>query len=93
MAGRAEPQRSASATSAFAPFAGLWRGASALLPAEPFDAVFITIYPTYPALLGPLLKRRFTFAFVLDYQDPGWASGAGRWAAAPDGASRLQEPR
>ena len=61
-------------------FNGLWRGASDLLSREQFDAVFITIYPTYPALLGPLLKRRFTFAFVLDYQDPWvgeWGQSAG----------------
>jgi glycosyltransferase involved in cell wall biosynthesis len=60
-------------------FQGLWRGASDLLAREHFDAVFITIYPTYPALLGPLLKRRFTFAFVLDYQDP-WVGEWGRSA-------------
>src|SRR2546430_2161518 len=42
-------------------FHGLWRGASDLLAREHFDSVFITIYPTYPALLGPVLKRRFTF--------------------------------
>jgi glycosyltransferase involved in cell wall biosynthesis len=60
-------------------FQGLWRGASDLLSQEPFDAVFITIYPAYPALLGPLLKRRFTFAFVLDYQDP-WVGEWGRSA-------------
>ena len=60
-------------------FRGLWRGASALLAAEQFDAVFITIYPSYPALLGPLLKRRFKFAFVLDYQDP-WVGEWGRTA-------------
>jgi glycosyltransferase involved in cell wall biosynthesis len=60
-------------------FDGLWRGASDLLSREHFDAVFITIYPTYPALLGPLLKRRFSFAFVLDYQDP-WVGEWGRSA-------------
>jgi hypothetical protein len=56
---------------------GLWRGASALLSSEPFDAVFITIYPTYPALLGPTLKRLFGIPFVLDYQDP-WVGEWGR---------------
>ena len=60
-------------------FCGLWRGASELLAEERFDAVFITIYPAYPALLGPLLKRRFPFAFVLDYQDP-WVGEWGRSA-------------
>ncbi len=58
-------------------FRGLWRSASELLSAERFDAVFITIYPTYPALLGPMLKRRFNVAFVLDYQDP-WVGEWGR---------------
>lgn len=58
-------------------FGGLWRSASAVLSSEPFDAVFITIYPTYPALLGPMLKQRFNVAFVLDYQDP-WVGEWGR---------------
>jgi glycosyltransferase involved in cell wall biosynthesis len=58
-------------------FEGLWREATQLLTRERFDAVFITIYPTYPALLGPLLKRRFSVPFVLDYQDP-WVGEWGR---------------
>ncbi len=74
-------------------FRGLWRGASALLAAERFDAVFITIYPSYPAMLGPLLKRRFAFAFVLDYQDPWvgeWGRTAGPLAGGrPDLKSRV----
>ena len=74
-------------------FHGLWRTASDLLAAEPFDAVFITIYPAYTALLGPLLKRRFTFTFVLDYQDPWvgeWGRSAGpRAGGRPDLKSRL----
>jgi hypothetical protein len=72
---------------------GLWRGASDLLTREPFDAVFITIYPAYPALLGPWLKRRFKLAFVLDYQDPWvgeWGRSAGpRAGGTPDFKSRL----
>jgi glycosyltransferase involved in cell wall biosynthesis len=55
----------------------LAREASALVSREHFDAVFITIYPTYPALLGPILKRRFGVPFVLDYQDP-WVGEWGR---------------
>src|SRR4051812_44210220 len=51
-------------------FTGLYRVCRALLARERFDALFITIYPTYPALLGPMLKRRFGVPFVLDYQDP-----------------------
>jgi len=74
-------------------FGGLRREAEALLSAEPFDAMFITIYPAYPALLGPLLKRRFPFAFVLDYQDPWvgeWGKSAGPLAGGqPDFKSRV----
>src|SRR5438045_904098 len=58
-------------------FEGLWREASQLLARETFDVVFITIYPAYTALLGPLLKRRFGVPFVLDYQDP-WVGEWGR---------------
>jgi glycosyltransferase involved in cell wall biosynthesis len=65
---------------------GLWRGACDLLARERFDAVFITIYPTYPALLGPLFKRRFRVAFVLDYQDP-WVGEWGR-SAGPGAEGR-----
>jgi glycosyltransferase involved in cell wall biosynthesis len=53
------------------------RACDALLTREPHDALFITIYPTYPALLGPGLKRRYRVPFVLDYQDP-WVSAWGR---------------
>jgi glycosyltransferase involved in cell wall biosynthesis len=58
-------------------YRGLKRAAFQLLSNEWFDAVFITIYPAYPALLGPVLKRRFGVAFVLDYQDP-WVGEWGR---------------
>ncbi len=55
---------------------GLRRTAWRLHRERPFDAVFITIYPTYPAVLGPMMKRRFQVPFVLDYQDP-WVSAWG----------------
>jgi len=58
-------------------FRGLHGACAALLRDEAFDALFITIYPAYPALLGPLLKRRFGVPFVLDYQDP-WVGSWGR---------------
>lgn len=57
-------------------FAGLHRTCSALLSREQFDVLFITVYPVYPALLGPILKRRFGVRFVLDYQDP-WVGSWG----------------
>lgn len=56
---------------------GLFRTCNELLGAEPYDALFVTIYPTYPALLGPGLKRRHRVPFVLDYQDP-WVGSWGR---------------
>ena len=64
-----------------------------LLQEEHFDALFVTVYPVYPALLGPGLKRRFGVKFVLDYQDPwvgswGLTVGGGPHGA-PDRRSRL----
>jgi hypothetical protein len=74
-------------------FHGLWRRAEELCAEARFDAVFVTIYPAYTALIGPLLKRRFHCAFVLDYQDP-WVGEWGRSAGPgvdgrPDVKSRL----
>jgi glycosyl transferase family 4 len=65
-------------------FTGLRRTCRTLLTRERFDALFITIYPTYPALLGPMLKRQFGVPFVLDYQDP-WV---GAWGRTVGGGSR-----
>src|SRR6185437_5201856 len=67
-------------------YRGLKHAADALLSRERFDAVFITIYPTYPALLGPSLKRDHRLAFVLDYQDP-WVGEWGR-SVGPGGEGR-----
>jgi glycosyltransferase involved in cell wall biosynthesis len=72
---------------------GLRRACRSLLARERFDALFITIYPAYPALLGPALKRRFRVPFVLDYQDP-WVGAWGRTVGGgpdgrPDWKSRL----
>lgn len=55
----------------------LHRACLELARREAFHAVFVTIYPTYPAFLGVSLKRRFALPFVLDYQDP-WISEWGR---------------
>ena len=73
-------------------FTGLRRTCRALLAHERFDAVFITIYPIYPALLGPRLKAEFGVPFVIDYQDPwvgawGLTVGGGP-GGAPDWKSR-----
>src|SRR6185295_2463841 len=73
--------------------AGLRHAAKELLSCERFDALFITVYPTYPAVLGPRLKRRFGIPFILDYQDPwvgAWGKTVGGGAnGAPDLKSRL----
>ncbi|MGE0040482.1 MAG: hypothetical protein AB7O67_03185 [Vicinamibacterales bacterium] len=55
----------------------LRRAAVDAMTADPAAIVFITIYPTYPALLGPSLASRFGARFVLDLQDP-WV---GAWGA------------
>ena len=72
---------------------GLYRTCSGLLRRERFDVLFITIYPSYTALLGPMLKRRFGIPFVLDYQDPwvgSWGLTVGGGAnGQPDFKSRL----
>jgi len=72
---------------------GLYQTCADLLRRERFDVLFITIYPSYPALLGPMLKRRFGIPFVLDYQDPwvgSWGLTVGGGAnGQPDFKSRL----
>ncbi|MGH9142494.1 MAG: glycosyltransferase [Vicinamibacterales bacterium] len=71
---------------------GLRRTCRALLSAERFDALFITVYPVYPALLGAGLKSTFRVPFVLDYQDPwvgAWGESVGGGpGGAPDWKSR-----
>ena len=58
-------------------FRGLRDNAFKRMQGDRYDAVFITIFPSYTALLGPMLKRRFGVPFVLDYQDP-WVGSWGR---------------
>ena len=67
-------------------FGGLHSRAVELLSRERYDAVYITVYPTYTALLGPLLKRRFRIPFVLDYQDPWVGSWGNVVGGGQDGA-------
>jgi hypothetical protein len=62
---------------------GLYSRAAELLRREKYDALFVTIYPAYTALLGPMLKRRFPIPFVLDYQDP-WVGSWGKTVGARD---------
>lgn len=71
---------------------GLRHTCRALLSRERFDALFITVYPVYPALLGAGLKAAFRVPFVLDYQDPwvgAWGQSVGGGpGGAPDWKSR-----
>jgi len=57
-------------------FSSLYRTCGELLTREKFDLLFITIFPAYPALLGPILRSRFGVPYVVDYQDP-WVSAWG----------------
>ena len=74
-------------------FSSIRRTCRRLLQQERFDALFVTVYPVYTALLGPLLKREFNVKFVLDYQDPwvgSWGLTVGGGAAGSvDLRSRL----
>lgn len=70
--------------------AGLRRAAKELLSRERFDALFITLYPTYPAVLGPGLKRRFGVPFVLDYQDPWVGAWGHHVGGGANGAADLK---
>jgi hypothetical protein len=70
----------------FRAFTGLRRTCRALLAREPFDALFITMYPVYPALLGPGLKSEFRVPFVLDYQDP-WVGAWGQLVGGGPGGT------
>jgi len=76
----------------FRAFTGLRRTCRALLSQEKFDALFITVYPVYPALLGAGLKEAYRVPFVLDYQDPwvgAWGHSVGGGpGGAPDWKSR-----
>ncbi len=71
----------------------LWNAARALFTRSRFEALFITTYPIYPALLGPSLKRRYGVPFILDLQDPwvgAWGRSVGGCAdGTPDFKSRV----
>ena len=73
-------------------FTGLRHACRELLARERFDALFITIYPVYPALFGPGLKAEFGVPFILDYQDPwvgAWGHSVGGGPnGGPDWKSR-----
>lgn len=67
-------------------FTSLRRTCRALLARQQYDALFITVYPVYPALIGPRLKAEFGVPFVLDYQDP-WVGAWGRSVGGGSGGT------
>jgi glycosyltransferase involved in cell wall biosynthesis len=68
-------------------FTGIRQACRKLLATHRFDALFVTVYPVYPALLGGALKSEFHVPFVLDYQDP-WVGAWGRSVgSAADGGA------
>jgi hypothetical protein len=66
----------------------LWRESRSIVGRVRPDAVYVTTYPTYPAVIGPWLRREFGTPFVLDLQDP-WV---GAWGAevGPTGRANLK---
>src|ERR1041385_11967 len=71
-------------------FQGLYKTCIQLLNQENFNVLFITIFPGYPALLGPIMRRRFGVPYVLDYIDP-WVSAWGlEVGGGPTGRSDLK---
>ena len=74
-------------------FTGLRHTCRALLARERFDALFITVYPVYPALLGPGLKAAFRPAVRARLPGsrgsaPGDSRSAADRRATPDWKSR-----
>jgi len=72
---------------------GLRSAARRELARGDYDAIYVTTYPIYPALLAPSLKREFGVPFVLDLQDPwvgAWGASVGPGTAgAPNLKSRI----
>lgn len=62
----------------------LWRESRARAMAGGLDAVFVTTYPVYPAMIGARLRRRYGIPFVLDLQDP-WVGAWGETVGAGPG--------
>ena len=66
----------------------LRRAATRELASGRYQALVITVYPTWPAVLGPALARSAGVPFVLDLQDP-WV-GAWGDTTGPGGVADLR---
>jgi hypothetical protein len=70
----------------------LARAARRIVESRGIDALYLTTYPIYHALIGPWLKRTTSTPFVLDLQDPwvsAWGAEVGpRPDGTPDAKSR-----
>lgn len=64
----------------------LWRAAKRLFEQHRFDAIYITTYPVYPALIGPRLRAHTKAPLVVDLQDP-WT---GAWGLTVGGGPHGQ---
>jgi glycosyltransferase involved in cell wall biosynthesis len=70
--------------------AGLNAAARGELERRRYDALYLTTYPVYPALLGPRLQRRFAIPFVLDIQDPWVGAWGDTVGGGPNGEPDLK---
>jgi hypothetical protein len=69
-------------------YRGLQSAARQLVRDTRVDAVLVTTYPTYPAMIGASLKRSARVPFVLDLQDP-WVGAWGE-SVGPGGVPNLR---
>ena len=65
---------------------GLWRECVRQIQRQRVDVVYITTYPVYPALIGPLAQRRFGVPYAIDFQDP-WVGAWGRTVGGGPGGT------
>src|ERR671918_132517 len=69
---------------------GLWRAAKKLFEQHRFDAIYITTYPVYPALIGPRLRAHTNAPLVVDLQDPWTGAWGVTVGGGPNGAPDLR---
>jgi hypothetical protein len=52
-----------------------YRALKALIKKEKIDLIYLSIPPNYSAILGPMIYRKFSVPYALDYQDPWIQAG------------------